>query len=103
MKITYGVDSLENSFLALLLAIAILAAGALLAVTVGARRKIGFVRRGKMFRERSLFLGVLRVAREILPFVRIGRFVVQFFVPVGVANVAPPFAADGVVAFLMRR
>src|SRR5690349_1416824 len=105
MQMTYGKRSLECLFLALLLAIAVFAAAGfvLLAFAIRAGGKIGFVSSRKVLGKRRFLLGILRIAREILPLVWIGRFVVEFFVPVGVANVAPPLAADGVVAFLVRR
>ena len=45
--------------------------------------------------------GECGIGREVLPFVGIGEFVVEFLAAVGIADVAPPIGADGVVALVV--
>src|SRR5687767_1990277 len=64
------------------------------ATTVG---QCGHVNLRQPFREFCLLSGVLGMPGEIRVFERVGGFVVEFLVAVGVADVAPAFAAHRMI------
>ncbi len=60
-----------------------------------------FVDLGQPLGEFGFFGGVVRITREVGPLIGIFDLVVEFFAAVGVADVAPVFGADGVVALIV--
>ncbi len=63
----------------------------------------GLVPLGEPVGEFSFDLGMLRVAREIRPLIRVGSVVVEFLGAVGIADETPVLGADGVIVLVVGR